>query len=239
MRRILAWAIPTVLAIVGVALIVIGMQSEADGPTASLAPIPEPSQTAVAEAPSASATTPAESVPPSVAPTATPLPTRTPLPPDVVAQQLEVPQVGVNVVIRQSEDDATDNFPPRDAAYILQGSSQPGQNTNSYIFAHATEALFKPLWNVQIGAEVRILMSDGTVLQYVVTEVRPNVPCPDPEADPALDPPDPPLALQLHTTCDEGIFWLQPTDHERITLQTSQGFNRNWGEFVVVAEPAG
>lgn len=236
MRRILAWAIPTVLGVVGVVLIIIGLQDDR-GPTASLAPIPEPSETAVAGAPSASAapseTAPAASASPTTAPTPTPLP------PDVVAQQLEIPEVGINVVVQQSQDDATDDFPPRDAAYILQGSSQPGQNTNSYIFAHATEALFKPLWNVQLGAEVRILMSDGTVLQYVVTEVRPNVPCPDPDADPALNPPDPPLALQLHTTCDEGIFWLQPTAHERITLQTSQGFNRNWGEFVVVAKPAG
>ena len=238
MRRILAWAIPTVLGIAGIVLIVIGLQSDAGGPTASLAPIPEPSTTAVAEGPSVTAG-PSESSAPRASASATPAPRPTPLPPDVVAQQLEIPEVGINVVVQQSQDDATDNFPPRDAAYILQGSSQPGQNTNSYIFAHATEALFKPLWNVQLGAEVRILMSDGTVLQYVVTEVRPNVPCPDPEADPALNPPDPPLALQLHTTCDEGIFWLQPTPHERITLQTSQGFNRNWGEFVVVAKPAG
>ena len=238
MRRILAWALPTVLGIVGIILIVIGLQPDAGGPAASLAPIPEPSQTAVAEAPSPSAAASASLAPPPSA-SATPVPTPTPLPADVVAQQLEIPQVGVNVEVRQSQDDATDNFPPRDAAYILQGSSQPGQNTNSYIFAHATEALFKPLWNVQLGAEVRVLMSNGAVLQYVVTEVRPNVPCPDPEADAAMNPTDPPLALQLHTTCDEGIFWLQPTAHERITLQTSQGFNRNWGEFVVVAEPAG
>ena len=233
MSRFLAWAVPTLLAVAGIVLIVIGMQGDGEGPTTSLPPIAEPSASGVAAAPPSEQP---ESVAPSVA-SATPVPTPTPLPPDVVAQQLEVPSVGINVVIRQSQDDATDNFPPRDAAYILQGSSQPGRNTNSYIFAHATEALFKPLWNVQIGAEVRILMSDGTVLQYIVTEVRPNVPCPDPEADPALDPPNPPLALRLHDTCDEGIFWLQPTDHERVTLQTSQGFNRNWGEFVVVADP--
>jgi sortase (surface protein transpeptidase) len=234
-KRTLAWAIPLLLAVVGVVLIAIGLQGGGEEPTASLAPIPAASESAVAAAPSATASAPSRA--PSIS--ATPVPTPSPLPDDVVAQQLEVPQVGVNVEIRQSQDDATDNFPPRDAAYILQGSSQPGRNTNSYIFAHATESLFKPLWNVQLGAEVRILMSDGSVLQYVVTEVRPNVPCPDPDADPAMNPPDPPLALQLHTTCDEGIYWLQPTAHERITLQTSQGFNRNWGEFVVVAEPAG
>jgi hypothetical protein len=45
------------------------------------------------------------------------------------------------------------------------------------------------------------------------------------------------LALQVHDDCDEGVFWTQPTDHERLTLQTSQGYNRNWGELVVVADP--
>jgi hypothetical protein len=28
-----------------------------------------------------------------------------------------------------------------------------------------------------------------------------------------------------------------PTDHERLTLQTSQGWNRNWGELIIVADP--
>ena len=77
------------------------------------------------------------------------------------------------------------------------------------------------------------------MLRYVVTEVRPNVPCPDPDADPGANPPNPPLALQIHDDCSEGAFWTAPTDYERLTLQTSQGFNRNWGELVVVAEPAG
>ena len=36
-----------------------------------------------------------------------------------------------------------------------------------------------------------------------------------------------------------GAAWTQPTDHERLTLQTSQGYNRNWGELIVVAKPIG
>lgn len=231
MKRLLAWAVPAVLGVVGITLIILGTRGEDGDPTTSLPPIVEPSSSAVAQV------SPSEA--PSTAASATPQPTPTPLAAGITAVQLMVDSVGVNVLIEQSLDDATDNFPPRDAAYILQGSAQPGQNTNSYIFAHATEALFKPLWNVQVGAQVLIRMSDESVRQYIVTEVRPNVPCPDPNADPAMNPPDPPLALQLHETCEEGIFWLQPTDHERITLQTSQGFNRNWGEFVVVADPAG
>jgi hypothetical protein len=159
------------------------------------------------------------------------------LPDDVTAVQLDVPSVGVRVAVRQSLSAETDGFPPSDAAYILSGGHQPGRNTNSFIFAHAVLNLFKPLWNVQPGAEVLVQMSDGLVLRYVVTEVRPNVACPDPQADPALNPPNPPLALQIHDDCADGVFWTQPTDYERLTLQTSQGYNRNWGELVIVADP--
>jgi Sortase domain len=233
-KRLLAWAVPAILGVVGITLIILGTRGDDGDATASLPPIVEPSASVASAVAQAS---PSERA--SITASGTPQPTQTPLPSGVTAVQLEVPSVGINVIVQQSQDDATDNFPPRDAAYILQGSAQPGQNTNSYIFAHATEALFKPLWNVQVGAEVLIRMSDESVRRYIVTEVRPNVPCPDPNADAAMNPPDPPLALQMHETCEEGIFWLQPTDHERITLQTSQGFNRNWGEFVVVADPAG
>jgi hypothetical protein len=104
------------------------------------------------------------------------------------------------------------------------------------MFAHAYRHLFKPLWNVYVGAEVKILMSDDTVLLYTVTEVRPNVSCPDDRAEPH---PNPPLALKYAPPgCAEGAAWTQPTGYERLTLQTSQGYNRNWGELVVIAEPA-
>jgi hypothetical protein len=234
----MAWALPALLGGVGIALIIISLQGSGDAPTTSLPPIVPPSSSAVAQG-SPSVVETASALPTeTTAPTEAPSPTPTPLPEDVVAEQLEIPSVGINVIVRQSEDEATNQFPPRDAAYVLQGGSQPGRNTNSYISAHANEWLFKPLWNVQLGAEILVRMSNDQVLRYTVTEIRPNVPCPDPNTDPALDPPDPPPVLELYDTCDEGVFWLQPTPYERLTLQTSQGFNRNWGEFVVVAEPA-
>ena len=238
MKRLSSWALPIILGVAGVALIIIGTLDLDGEATASLPPIatrsPSPSPTEVAATPTTDPTasaSPAESVAPA------PTPTRTPLPDDVTAVQLEVPSVGINVLVRQSQSAADDGFPPSDAAYILSEGHQPGRNTNSFIFAHAVLGLFKPLWNVQPGAEILVRMSDETVLRYVVTEVRPNVPCPDPNADPALNPPDPPLALQIHDTCAEGALWTQPTPYERVTLQTSQGYNRNWGELVIVAQP--
>lgn len=240
MKRLSSWALPIILGVAGVALIIVGTVGLGDEPASSLPPIARPSKTAT---PAPTPTPPPPSIEPSESAGATPTessePTPTPLPDDVVAEQLEVPSVGINVVVRQSTSAETDSFPPTDAAYILRSSSQPGRDANSYVFAHALNTLFKPLWNVQIGAEVLVRMSDDSVLRYVVTEVRPNVACPDPDADPALNPPNPPLALQIHEDCTDGSFWTARTDHERLTLQTSQGYNRNWGELVVVAQPAG
>lgn len=241
MKRLSSWALPIVLGLAGVALIIVGTLDLDAAPATSLPPIASATPTPIAEATATSE--PSLSVSPSASASAVPTeaPTPSPLPSNVTAAQLSIPQVDINVAVRQSTSAQTDSFPPSDAAYILRSGNQPGRNTNSYIFAHAINSLFKPLWNVRIGAEVLVRMSDDSVLRYVVTEVRPNVACPDPDADPGLNPEafdvEPPLALQIHDDCDEGAFWTTATDYERLTLQTSQGYNRNWGELVIVAEP--
>ncbi|HEY8169463.1 MAG TPA: sortase [Candidatus Limnocylindria bacterium] len=231
MKRLSSWALPVLLGVAGLALIIIGSMDLGSDASPSLPPILTP--TPIAQASATSEPTASDPPPGS----ASPAPTATPLPDDVTAEQLEVPSVGLNVLVKQSTSAETDSFPPDDAAYILRSGHQPGRNQNSYIFAHALNSLFKPLWNVQVGAEVLVRMSDDSVLRYTVTEVRPNVPCPDPNADPALDPPNPPLALQIHDDCEAGASWTWDTPYERLTLQTSQGFNRNWGELVVIARP--
>jgi hypothetical protein len=221
MKRLLAPGIllPALLAVAGVALIVVG-QLQLDEPGQSLPPI-DGSQVAVAS--------PSPSAPPSQG--ATPSPT--PIPDDWVAVQIDVPSVDLTVAVKHAKPGEGDHLPD-DAAYILVQSSEPGRNANTYLVGHALQHIFKRLWNVMLGAEVRILMSDGAVLRYVVTEVHANVSCPDSRADPM---PNPPLALQWAPAGCPGAAWINPTDHERLTLQTSQGYNRNWGELVIVAEP--
>lgn len=241
MKRLSSWALPVLLGVVGLVLIIVGSLWAGGEPAPSLAPIRTATPVARASAtPEPSVGTPSAEASPEASPTATPAPT--PLPDDVTAAQLEIPSVGINVLVKQSTSAETDSFPPHDAAYILRSGHQPGRNQNSFIFAHAENSLFKPLWNVQVGAEVLLRMSNDLVLRYVVTEVRPNVPCPDPNAT-ENNPEDfgiePPLALQIHDDCEEGASWTFDTGYERLTLQTSQGYNRNWGELVVIARPAG
>ncbi len=225
MKRLLAPGLflPLLLAAVGVALIVAG-SLQPNEPDGSLPPIGE-SQVAVAS--------PSPSAPPSQGPTAIPTPSPTPIPADWVAVQIEVPSVDLNVAVKHAKVGEGDHLPD-DAAYILYQSSEPGRNANTYLVGHALQHLFKRLWNVMLGAEVRIQMSDGAVLRYVVTEIHPNVSCPDSRS---AAMPNPPLALQYAPSGCPGADWIDPTDHERLTLQTSQGYNRNWGELVVVAMP--
>jgi hypothetical protein len=234
MRRLSSGVlVPLLLAAVGVVLIIVGQLDLDQGPGSSLPPIPDPTTPVAQASPTASPTARASA---SASATEEPTPSPTPIPADWVATQLQIEAVGVNVQVFQSTSAATDDFPSHLGAFILRNSSQPGRGTNSYMFAHAELDLFKPLWNVQVGAEVKVLMSDGAVLRYTVTEVHPNVSCPDDRADPH---PYPPLALQYAPPgCAEGAAWTLPTDHERLTLQTSQGYNRNWGELIVVARPA-
>ncbi|CAN5348043.1 hypothetical protein BH24CHL10_BH24CHL10_00950 [soil metagenome] len=148
-------------------------------------------------------------------------------------QRIQVPALGIDLPLSMAGDAAVEDFPPFSGAHILRSSSQPGRGTNSYIFAHAMPELFKPLWGAQIGQKVIVTMSDGQQLHYRITRIVPNVPCPDPAAPkPAGLPP----VLANATECD--LSWTLPTPTERLTLQTSQGFNRNYGEFIVIAEPA-
>jgi sortase family protein len=239
-KRLSSWALPIILGVAGVALIIAGSLDVGAEPSPSLPVIGTPTPVAQASPTATPAASPSGPASPTTEPT--PGPTPTPLPDNVVAVQLQIESVGINVTVKQSTSEGTDSFPPDDAAYILRSGVQPGRNTNSYIFAHAVNHLFKPLWNVQVGAEVLVRMSDDSVRRYVVTEVRPNIACPDPDAT-ENNPEDfgitPPLALRIHDDCSEGGFWTALTDYERLTLQTSQGYNRNWGELVVVADPAG
>ena len=225
MKRLSApWIMmPLFLALAGVSLILDG-QLQVDGPAdESLPPITDNTPVAVAS-PTAQ---------PSLAVTAQPTPSPSPIPDDWVAVQIEVASVDLNVAVKHANVGQS-AFPPDDAAYILYQSSEPGRGTNTYIIGHALQHLFKRLWNVMLGAEVKIKMSDGAVLRYVVTEIHPNVSCPDGRA---TKQPNQPLALKYAPPGCTGAAWTLPTDHERLTLQTSQGYNRNWGELVIVADP--
>ncbi len=226
MRRRSGLILPFLLALAGGVLIVVGQLDLAAGPTSSLLPLFTPTPVAVVS----------PSPQPSLNPGETPAPTpvATLVPADWIAVQLQIPAVGVNVRVASRTSDQEELG--QCCAFIATWASWPGHGGNAYIAAHAQPWLFKGLWNAILGDEVQVLMSDGQVLTYTITEIHPNVSCPDPNA---LPMPDPPLDLLYDGGCAEGRTWTQQTNHERLTLQTSQGYNRNWGELVIIALPLG
>jgi sortase (surface protein transpeptidase) len=233
-RRLLTpgLVVPLLLAVVGAVLIIAGQLNLDQGSTgSSLPPIGEPTRTPSLQ-PTAVPSLPSLEPTPSVSPTPSPTPD-----PSWVATQLQITSIGLNIKVHKATTAAQCGFPPEYDAWILCGAQEPGRGGNAYIFAHARRGMFLPLWNVQLGAEIKVLMSDGQVLVYRVTEIHPNVSCPD-TREPKMPANLEPLALRYAAPgCSQGVFWTSPADHERLTLQTSQGFNRNWGEFIVVADP--
>ena len=162
--------------------------------------------------PTASAT-PVPSVPgesPSVPPT--PVPTIGPIPD---GYRIHMPRLGIDLPIAEGDlyRDTVAQQTPENFAFHFPGTAFPGVVGNSYIYAHARRGMFLSLWNARIGDEVSITTPAGVELKFVVTEVHPRVPPAD-------------------------TSWLQPSNVERLTLQTSTGPNREDPRFVVIAAPA-
>jgi sortase (surface protein transpeptidase) len=157
---------------------------------------------------------------PSASPTATPAPTASvdsPTPslgPIPDGYRVALPRLGIDLPIAEGdiERDVVIQKTPENFAFHFPGTAIPGTVGNSYLYAHARRGMFLSLWNARVGDQVSITTPAGVELRFVVTEVHPRVPPAD-------------------------TSWLQPSDDERLTLQTSTGPNRDDPRFVVIAAP--
>ena len=142
---------------------------------------------------------------------ATPAPTIGPIPD---GYRIQMPRLGIDLPIAEGDlyRDTVEQQTPENFAFHFPGTAIPGAIGNSYIYAHARRGMFLTLWNARIGDEVKITTPAGGELTFVVTDVYRSVPPAD-------------------------TSWLQPSDVERLTLQTSTGPNREDPRFVVIAAP--
>jgi len=135
--------------------------------------------------------------------------------PAIVLDQLRitVPRLGIDLplALGDVQRDVVLGRTPEDVALLFPTTNVPGTGGNSYIYAHARNAMFLELWNVKLGDRVRISGADGMHFDYAVTRIVPRV-----------DPAD--------------TSWLDPTGPERITLQTSTGPTSAYPRFIAVAE---
>ena len=93
------------------------------------------------------------------------------------------------------------------------GSAWPGAGSNIYLYGHAQEGMFINLWDARTGDAVELDLADGRTVEYVVDEIRPTVPW-------------------------DAVEFLQATDREQLTLQTSTSYQPTAPRFIVIAYPA-
>ena len=148
----------------------------------------------------------------SPSPAASPSPTE--IPPLPAGYRVALPRLAIDLPIAEGDldRDATQQRTPEGYAFHYPRSGLPGDAVNCYLYAHARTGMFLSLWNTRLGDEVLITRPDGGVLRYVVTEIHPRVPPDD-------------------------LSWAEPTPPARLTLQTSTGPHPGDPRFIVIATP--
>jgi LPXTG-site transpeptidase (sortase) family protein len=158
-------------------------------------------------------TSPTESpaAPLTQAATAAPTPT-----PTVDGMHIRIPRLGIDLPLKEGDigrdvpNPTSAGATPEGAAFHLPGTAIPGHGSNAYIYAHARVGMFLALWQAKVGDEVDIETPGAGTLRYTVSEIHPSVSSSD-------------------------VSWVQPTDDERVTLQTSTGPTPAYPRFIVVA----
>jgi hypothetical protein len=189
--------LPALLTAAGVVLITAGLLSYADPATAGVAP--SPSQDAVIETLSPSDEPSFEVSPspePSTDPSATPLgttpasivPEPTKKPGRAVATRVVVPALKIDLPVIKGND----GYPLCNVAMYLHTSNdasrdafgQPGEGRATYLYAHARDGMFGPIYELAIekknarkmlGMVVQLYTSDFKLYLYEIREYRLHV----------------------------------------------------------------
>jgi hypothetical protein len=211
--------LPALLTAAGVTLLAAGLLNYGGNAQASpIGPTPAPSSL------------PAQPTPGFVVPSLPPVdgsapPRVGPAPdPNRVATRVVIDQLGIDLPIVAQPND---NYPYCNVAMYLQfpGLVPPGNGGSVYLYAHARDGMFGPLYERAIlgrsgGAKslksmlVRVYTSDDLVFEYEITRVLPHV-----KADSHFL--DGPLAVKSET------LW----------LQTSTGPNGSYPKLQAIAKP--
>lgn len=148
------------------------------------------------------------------APPAMAAPTRAPGGPIPEGFRVQIPRLGIDLPIQEGDlkRDVEEQRTPEGYAFHLPGTAIPGQNGNTFLYAHARRQMFLALWNARPGDEVTVSVPGGGTLEYVVRDVLPHV-----------------APTDLSAT--------RPSATEQLTLQTSTGPSPGDPRFIVVAFP--
>jgi hypothetical protein len=172
--------LPAVMTAAGVTLIAAGLLSYSGRAAAAADPTLSPEPTIVAVDPSASLVFP--SLPPIItAPPASDEPSPTPVV-NRVATRVVVEALDIDLPIIRPRG-STSTYPQCNVAMYIQELAQPGHGLATYLYAHAREGMFGPIYEraiqkksggpkSMIGMIVQVYTSDDQLFEYAVTEVR-------------------------------------------------------------------
>jgi hypothetical protein len=209
--------VPAALTAAGVTLIAAGLLSYA-GTAAAADPDESEQPTIVSAEPRASVAFPSlppidVSAPPSAPASAQPAVHR-------VATRVVVEALHIDLPIIKPRGGSS-SYPQCDVALYIQELYQPGQGRSTYLYAHARDGMFGPIYErailkksggpkSMIGKIVQVYTSDDLVFEYEITEVR------------------------LHQlTLDDAIH----ATSEELWLQTSEGPKGTPGKTQLLAVP--
>jgi hypothetical protein len=180
--------LPALLTALGVVLITAGLLTYPDPTTAGTVVVPTPEivelptdDIAVAPTPEP---TPMPTLAPGVTPAPTPAPTKQPTGRET-ATRVVVPALGIDLPVI----DGNDGYPYCNVAMYLSSSrkasedvfGQPGEGRATYIYAHARDGMFGPIYNLAIanrtpnkmlGMIIQVYTSWNRVYLYEVRSVR-------------------------------------------------------------------
>jgi len=163
----------------GVTLIAAGLLSYT-GKASTVDPPASAEPTIVAADPSPSLGFP--SLPPiETTPSATPAPSATPNA-NRVATRVVVEALGIDLPIVKPRGSSS-TYPQCNVAMYIQELDQPGHGLATYLYAHARDGMFGPIYeraiqkkhggpNSMIGMIVQVYTSDDLLFEYEVTDVR-------------------------------------------------------------------
>ncbi|MFN8629378.1 MAG: sortase [Chloroflexota bacterium] len=213
-RALFTRLIPALLTALGVVIVTAGMLSSADPASAGVMPSPSASVDPSGPAPSFSVPIPSASPAGSPGSSAAPSPSGGPA---AVATRIVIPALRIDLPVVAGPS----GYPYCNVAmwYSDQAFGQPGEGKPVYLFAHARDGMFGPIYNLvmQQGTPnklvndlVQVYTSDNRLHQYVITNVYPHQ-----------------LNMDRATSSTGELLW----------LQTSEGAHGTPGKTQVLAKP--
>jgi Sortase domain len=210
-RSLFTRLIPAMLTALGVVIVTAGVLSYGDPANAGVLPSPSPSSGGLGPAPSLAIDTPSASAGPGAS--ASPAASGG----SVVATRIVIPALQIDLPIVQGPA----GYPYCNVAmyYVDPAFGQPGSGKPVYLFAHARDGMFGPIYNLVmvkgtpdrlVSDLVQVYTSDNTLYQYVITNVYPHQP-----------------TLDRATSSTGDLLW----------LQTSEGPHGTVGKTQVLAKP--